>query len=324
MHGGDSPQALIAWTEGESFPGKWVCLTRHCEWVFCPDPVGLVRGVLSGVKGWVPGEAPLVSLGEAVRWCVTFLGGVPEGGRDFEKETFCRRVRGLSPVEERSGFTREQARGRLIIPSSYFLGRGFSAGVLDEFDVGEAREGSPYWGRAVAPVYSAGGLGVGCTARSVLPSCTRCHLHHAGACPKEEYGHLHLRWRNSRGLNSGRVLYNLHRALPAVRETGVVVLAEGPADVWRVHESGIPGVVGLFGAALSDGQQVLLEQSGARGVVVLTDNDDAGRLGAKEITNKLRRLFRVARPAYVGADPAEAGVEELRRVLPPLVEELGR
>jgi DNA primase len=74
--------------------------------------------------------------------------------------------------------------------------------------------------------------------------------------------------------------------------------------------------VALFGVALSDAQQVLLESSGASRVIVFLDDDEAGQIASQKIVAQLSRSFRViAARAGQGKDPADLSVDEIKQVL---------
>jgi len=77
------------------------------------------------------------------------------------------------------------------------------------------------------------------------------------------------------------MLYNYDTAV----KTPVVVVCEGPADVWRVGPYG----VALFGSKMTRQQVELVIASWAEGVVVVAlDSDKAGREGSQEIMSMLR------------------------------------
>ncbi|MGB0439252.1 MAG: toprim domain-containing protein [Paracoccaceae bacterium] len=82
-------------------------------------------------------------------------------------------------------------------------------------------------------------------------------------------------------------------AAAQIRDTGCIVLTEGPFDVAKAVEAGLRNVVGAFGAALSDHQVAALHAiaaaQGASVVRIVFDRDDAGRQGAAKAAAKLRQ-----------------------------------
>jgi hypothetical protein len=99
--------------------------------------------------------------------------------------------------------TREQVRSRLTVPSPFFLSCGFSAAVLDSFDVGH----SARLGREVAPVYDdAGTTCVGFLSRLAVPRCRACRLcHHRHEPCRTGYK---TAWRVMGDFPRGDYLYN--------------------------------------------------------------------------------------------------------------------
>jgi hypothetical protein len=195
VHGGDNPGALNLYQDGETRPGYWRCHTKGCERHFRRTIIGFVRGVLSRQKhDWAYLADParraaqkMADWKETVDWCCQFLGAdirkVEVDYGEVEKRLFvanmARFVR--KPVEQGSGgLSRTDVRRHLAVPSAYFMDRGFSAEVLDRFDVGDyPAAGRPLSDRAVAPVYDPSHkLVVGFTGRSVLPVCGKCGRWH--------------------------------------------------------------------------------------------------------------------------------------------------
>lgn len=67
-----------------------------------------------------------------------------------------------------------------------------------------------------------------------------------------------------------------------------VVLCEGPFDVMKVWQAGLPAV-GMWGSRLHDRQAQILSKLGIRSVVLFTDRDAAGRSAASSAAGKLLR-----------------------------------
>lgn len=65
--------------------------------------------------------------------------------------------------------------------------------------------------------------------------------------------------------------------------------------MWRCVEAGCEAVLATFGARLTERQQILLESTGVREVLVGYDNDKAGEEGLRGVENSLRRLCKVRR-----------------------------
>ncbi len=79
--------------------------------------------------------------------------------------------------------------------------------------------------------------------------------------------------------DKGRTLYNLHRAAPAARQTGRVVVVEGYMDVIALANVGIADVVAPLGTALTEMQLELLWRM-VDAPVLCFDGDSAGQRAA--------------------------------------------
>ena len=333
VHGGDNPNGFNLYPEGESVPGYWRCYTRRCHDHFARNLIGFVRGVLSRQKhDWLPGSnAKKVKFGEAVAWSCKFLGvnlrDIAVDHAELEKLRFVTGVNVLTrqPEQRRQGVPRSKVRAKLQIPADYFLQRGWSAPILDRYDVGLCTDpGKPFHERVVVPIYDEDYQGaIGFTARSVFEQCGQCRLYHAPnlSCSPDD-AKRQSKWTNSEGFHREHHLYNWWFSKKTIRQTGTVCLVEGPGDIWRLEEAGIRCGVAMLGAELTDPQQILLERSGALNVVVLTDMDDAGRLAAQKLKKQLGRCFRVYAPDLPAKDLGELDPGSINGFLSPLLEGL--
>lgn len=120
------------------------------------------------------------------------------------------------------------------------------------------------------------------------------------------------RYKFPAGFAKSQILFNLHRAAPAV-ETGIVV--EGFFDCLKVHQAGFGSVVALMGAVLYDRQRHLLIERFRR-VILMLDGDEAGRRASHAIALQLARHCRVRvieLPANV--QPDQLSAEAIREML---------
>jgi Toprim-like len=264
VHSGDDNHNLQVKVGGHSLPIRWTCYSRQCQDDWKPSLLGLVRGALSNQTG--KSVHPQV----AVDFLARFLGGMPAADHRPVR-------RPPRPEGKTLRLTREQARSRLVVPSPYFVNRGFSPAVLDALDVGHsAREG-----KSIVPLHSDDGeTCIGYMARSEMPTCTKCErCHRPGtAC---RYGQL--RWTTMEDFPKGAHLYGYHAALRS--PSRVVIVTEGPADVWKCQEAGYLAVA-LLGVDLSP--QQLDKLAALRKYVFLAfDNDETGQ---KALPRALERL----------------------------------
>ncbi len=329
VHLGDNPGALNLYPEGDSEPGYWRCNTRHCEQHFQKSILGFVRGVLSQQRcNWSrPGDT-VFAWRDTVDWCCRFLGRklaeLSIDQAELDRRDFTGVVARLNHKVETSGrgHSREVVRRWLVRPADYFVRRGWSAEVLDRYDVGlYPAQGRPLSGRVAVPIYDpAGQMVIGFTGRSTHEQCSRCARWHAptAACPDSHDGRT-AKWYNH-DFQRDSVLYNWWFARPHIEDSGVVALVEGPGDLWRLEEAGVHCGLALLGSSLGDYQQVLLERSGAMTVVVLTNMDEAGRLGALDIRKRLERLCRVVVPDLPAGDLGELPATAVRDLVVPLID----
>ena len=79
--------------------------------------------------------------------------------------------------------------------------------------------------------------------------------------------------------DKGRTLYNLHRAAPAARQTGRIIVVEGYMDLIALADAGIADVVAPLGTALTEMQLELLWRM-VEVPVLCFDGDAAGQRAA--------------------------------------------
>lgn len=319
IHGGDNAAALNIYRDGYAVKGYWKCRTHHCENTFKKTIIGFVRGCLSSRRGWAsPADKDkVVSFPETMRWiCEVFLKKkIDDIEVDLEEaanKKFVSNINSMVKKEdsETAGIGRETVRNSLRIPAKYFLDKGYTPEILDKYDIGTCTaSGREMTGRVVVPVYNQKKMMIGCTGRSLHPKCEECGLWHPTTmdCPHDDKlkGLKYAKWRNSSKSTLSYHLYNYYEARDKIREYSVIIIVEGPADVWRLEQLGIKNSVALFGTELSDEQQVLIEMSGALSVIILLDMDKPGREACKEIKRKLERSYRIFIPEMSVNDPGD-------------------
>jgi hypothetical protein len=200
----------------------------------------------------------------------------------------------LSSKQETAGIPRAKVRSRLIIPPQYYLDRGFSKEVLDEFDVGLCNKPNMEMSdRVVFPVYeNTGKYMVGCVGRTIVDSAKK--------------------WKVQKGFSCSNYLFNYWRAIEWICRYGKAVLVEGQGEVMRFWEAGIYNVVGCFGAKLSLPQEILLQKTGVADIVTAFDADEAGEKARINTEQSLSRLFRVSHKVPNSKDFGEVPLEDLK------------
>jgi 5S rRNA maturation endonuclease (ribonuclease M5) len=327
IHGGDNKTALNLYHKADRVY-HYKCRTHGCEQIFGKSVIGMVRGLLSHRKyGWTEKGDEEVSFPEAVKFIINFLSGKVDLNQQIEtnyenKNSFNHLVSHI--CEEQLPFqdiTRMDIRKRLSIPSQYFMKRGFSRNILDEYDVGECRNrDSEMKYRAVVPIYNVNYKYIGATGRSVYEQCQQCKGYHH---PKSKCMKI-SKWRHSSGLNRNLCLYNLHKAKQYIKRSNVAVIVESPGNVWRLEEAGIHNSVACFGTEIHDTQRYLLDENGAMVLIIIMDNDDAGRKVKENIKERFSKLYGLYFPIISMNDVAEMSVDDVKETLKPFIDDIMR
>lgn len=184
--------------------------------------------------------------------------------------------------------------------SRYFLRRGFKRHTIANFMAFECSNlRSPFYKRAVIPVFDDTGGLIGYSGRATYPS--------------------NIKWLHGpKSLRIHNCLYNLQFAKLHVKN-GTIILVEGPLDVWRLYEAGIYNAVATFGTDIYEPQLQLLLNLGIKTVVLMLDPDDAGMtstLSEDKIGGKLTKYFDVISLRHlIKVDVGEMSPEQLQSVL---------
>ena len=158
-----------------------------------------------------------------------------------------------------------------------WAGRGISEGIVDQFGLG-----------MVGPSLS-------------IPTLDGLILRKLEGSPK---------YWNRQGMKKSRMLY----ASPVV-DGPVVAICEGPIDALKCWEAGIPGVA-IFGSHMSVEQERLLRALECEFLVIMTDNDDAGRLCGRNIEKRVSDRFITSWPEWRdGSDPGDCDTSTLRSMV---------
>lgn len=259
VHGGDNPSAFSIYEE----TGYWCCFTHHCE----------------------------EEHGNSLRGLIKALGENFEPPKQEQKEFFNK----IKKENYSTVIPRSVVRSRLQIPSSYYMGRGFSQAILEKYDVGYASSpGTQMHGRNVIPVYDIN-----------HEFCIGC----SGRLDTEEHS---KRWKHTKGFPSSKVLYNSWYAKNHIEWGGKVIIVEGPAKVWRLEEAGIGFSVAIFGTNLGFEQKMQLAKLGANTIILMMDGDDPGKEAASRISADLKDLYRICVPKTDIIDLDRTPVEQVR------------
>jgi DNA primase len=91
-------------------------------------------------------------------------------------------------------------------------------------------------------------------------------------------------FKNSPNLPRNKTMFNLHRAK---REGGTIIVVESSFDAIRLWQAGFPNAVATLGGSISDININNLNKY-ASTIIIMTDNDTAGKALGNTIANKLK------------------------------------
>lgn len=323
IHGGDNKSALNLYHNAD-YRVHYKCRTHGCEEHFGTSLLSMVRGALSHAKyGWqVPGDR-MVTFEQTIDFLLDMFKvdfWKLEGSTiDTQNHEFCKVVNNLETEKVKGSISKEFYRSKVEIPSQYFLKRGYSIEVLDDYDVGTCKTyGKPLFNRAVVPVYDdSGEMIVGFSGRSIFERCENCGSYHN---PEKECYYF-PKWRHTKGFEKEKVLYNYWKAREFIQETGIIVLVESPGNVWRLEEAGIHNSVALFGTTLNPPQRQLIDESGALSIILIMDNDDnnAGQDAAEKIRKQCERAYRIYVVNINKGDVGEMSTNEVTEDILPWI-----
>jgi 5S rRNA maturation endonuclease (ribonuclease M5) len=278
----------------------WRCWTRGCNSEYNSDIFGFIRGVLSQREGQEPTFSEILKYVCKI-YDVNNASKEKKNGNNDRNNSDLDDSNDFSALvtrinRKRAGRREYQAEVPIELPprssavSKYFQARGFSAEVLSAFGVYD----SAALRRAIIPINSKGSA-VGYIGRAI----------HEWVKPKFLF---------SEGFVKTRYLYNYDTALSSAT-FGALILVEGQGDVWRLWEAGYKNAVGLFGKDVSEDQKAILLTSGITKLIVLLDNDQAGREAKVDIQRRLGRLFTLVFPQTTGSDIGKKTVEQIKEIL---------
>lgn len=269
IHGGDN-------TRGFSFSRKkqsWRCWTGSCNEEHEKDILGLVQGILEN-RGDCKGFGP--SVGVLCR-ILNFSGQGERKKRTQSIDENLREIITLSTAEILPDQSCIIDQLDYECPSKYYISRGFHEETLNHFQSGDYYGQGKMAHRALTPVNNRDGELVAYCGRSI----------HEYMIPKFIF---------SDGFKKTNFVYNQDKAQEYAEHFQTVFLTEGHGDVWKLYECGVKNAVAIFGKSISQSQIHIFLSMGVSHIVVLTDNDPAGRESKVELKRKLSRYFTLIFP----------------------------
>lgn len=324
IHGGDNPSAINVYPTGDEYRGNWVCRTHNCQHIFQPSIIGFIRGILSATeKNWQKSGDDMYSFNDTIDFALKFIkkeiGQIKVCKKKIEKQQFTSTINTITTnlqTETTRGPSRTSVRKLLKIPSLYFSNRGFDEKILNKYDVGLCDNSTKeMYNRVVVPIYDNNyEYMVGCTGRSIFEKCNQCKSYHdqTQSCPEDRDVWKYSKWRHNKDFKTQNHLYNYWFAQKHIKESGVAIVVESPGNVWKLEECGIHNAVGIFGTNLTDRQKMILDTSGAMSLVILMDNDEAGKQASIKIKQKCIKTYNMYFPQISKADVGDMTCEEIK------------
>jgi DNA primase len=177
----------------------------------------------------------------------------------------------------------------------YLRQRGITEETAKTFGVGFFPGRGSMSGRAVIPIHNDRGELVAYAGRSIDATEPKYKL--------------------PAGFKKSAEVFNLHRVLGLAKEVHEqVIVCEGFFDCIKVHQAGLPAVVGLMGSSLSDAQENFLQKFGH--VILFLDGDEAGREAARSIASRLiNQTFVRVINLPDGKQPDQLSSDEIKVIL---------
>lgn len=182
----------------------------------------------------------------------------------------------------------------------YFAERGLEPHTVEMFGLGFCAKGTMS-GRVVIPIHNMEGQLVG--------YCGRW----PGKPPDDR-----PKYKLPNGFKKSAAVFNLDRAM--TEEQGLpLIVVEGFFDVMKLWQLGFHRVVSIMGSSLSPKQEALLLKAseGRSGIILMFDEDNAGRAGREKALLQLSRqtFVRVVPLSQEGAQPDHLTENELHALL---------
>jgi DNA primase len=183
----------------------------------------------------------------------------------------------------------------------YLDERGLTQETIIDFGVGYfAGAKGLMVGRVVIPIYNARGELVA----------------YVGRWPGEPEGDT-PKYKLPPGFKKSQELFNLDRALKEPADLPWIIV-EGFFDAMKLHQHGCRKVVALMGSSLSAAQEELLRlhTDAHSQVIVMLDEDDAGRAGRDDLALRLGRFVftKIHSFGREGMQPEHLSAEEIREI----------
>lgn len=286
--GSDNPHGLSISISRKT----WRCWTRGCHEDHKSDIFGFIQGIMQQDFSSVLRHVCKLYDVNGAKTTGGIITPSPKSSDDFSQvvKTFTRNTN-KGNVDTYKIFRYDPI--SVSDTSQYFEDRGFKRSTLKHFGVADCNDKfSSMRHRSIIPI-NLYGQQIGYIARSTKDWIQPKYLF-------------------SPGITKTDYLYNYDNAIERAEETGCMFLVEGQGDVWRLYEAGVKNAVGLFGKDVSGAQRERLMTKRITTLIILTDNDQAGRESKIKIKRDLSRLFKLIFPKMHRKDLGDMSVEHIQ------------
>lgn len=125
------------------------------------------------------------------------------------------------------------------------------------------------------------------------------------------------KYKLPQGFRKSLELFNIDRAIKESTEKPLVIV-EGFFDCMKLHQQGCRRVVALMGSTMSSAQEELIKQNTTQNtrIILMLDEDEAGRAGREDIAVRLSRFAFVKVHAFEkeNMQPEHLGTEALAQI----------
>ena len=281
--------------------------------------------------------------GDAIRWMtdqrgMPFMDAVKELAAEAGMEVPAPDPRAAQQAEKRASlhdvtaaaqdfYVRQLASPEGAEARAYLKGRGFSDATVREFGFGYAPEDRQALKKALQfeePMLVEAGMRIEVDGkdpydrfrgRLMLPIQDRREriIAFGGRIlDADAYGPKYLNSPDTPLFDKGRTLYNLHRAAPAARQSGRIIVVEGYMDAIALANAGIHEAVAPLGTALTENQIELLWKQVERPILCF-DGDNAGQRAAMRAIGRVLPMLRPGHSLSIVRMPAGMDPDDLIR-----------
>ena len=271
-------------------PFAWICFSHGCSDKYGKSIIGLIKGYLE-------------TNNKPSNW---------QNIIDFIYDGHIINPINVTKKDRLDLFKDEKSMPETIVPSKYFITRGYSPSSLIYYGVGDAVRGV-WQNRAIVPVRYVNGEYMGFSARIHWPECKQCNYHHSKyeTClsKSHDFHFMYKKWYHSKGMQKSQTLYGIDK-IP--KNTKKVAIVEGPGDVWKLSDYGLI-VVACMGKDFSKLRLNLLKNLGIEKVLFIADKDDAGEEFRNRFISDYHKDLDIYFPNLTSKDPSEMKDEDIKK-----------